>query len=425
MDGPSIESRNDQTSPQQAAPRRAAELPSRRAEAWLRFKQRAPKSSFGLALLATAGWFSVRQFVWTISSEATVITPPIAVTAPIDGFVHHALGDDGKVFAAGSELARIENPLLDRSKLAELTAREAALDAKVAELETKLSALSELAGQFEARGSAYDRARRQRLELLFDETNAKHEAELAKLGEVETRKQRLDALSAQGLASKADSQTVDRDLRMARAEAAGAQLEMDLARSSLDAQNRGVAIEPYSTMDRSYSSSRVDDVRMHLAQLKADLAFKRAERQANELELSGAREHFEKHSKNVVSAPSRVRVFQITAHDGEYVESGKPLFRLLDCSRTRVVAYVSERNYARLHIGDPADVAVADRPGALHARVTTLLGNPEQRGAGEIFGLPDELRGRFAVVVSSEELSRSNLQPCEAGRSAEVRFYPR
>jgi multidrug resistance efflux pump len=402
-------------------------LPAGSLGAWFaRERGRLVRTAIGVAFLTGTVLLVNRYLIRTISSEASVSPTFVSVAAPIDGYVDHGVESVGTVVPAGATVAVIKNPLVNRGPAAALAARVQSLRGDIEALGSVIASLESLRDGFATRGGVYQRQRLHQLEIMIAEAQTRIEADQAREGASGSHLERVQALRRAGLAPLQAEEDAKRDLTVAEQTLVASHRQLDNLRATMDSLKQGVTIGEFSTSDRSYSSQRVDEVKLRLTQLKGDLAVKKAELAAANEQLAAEEKNLALVSENQVKVAQRSRVWKIQAATGEYVSRGQALFQLIDCTRPHLVAYLNERNYNRVRVGDAVVIRLAGVPTSFAGKVELLLGGPENLlGPEKAISLSPDLRERFGVAISSPELSAAAGPACEAGQNAEVEFMPR
>lgn len=388
-------------------------------------RRRIVKSLLGLALLGVAAWMFRRNVVLIVSTEAVVMSDLVSVSAPIDGFLTYQDVDIGVAFSANRQLAKIENPLVDEAPVAALRAQRDSLQAEVATLRDGIAQMESMGTKLDARGRAYQVQRGVQLELQISQTEARLEAERARLVASKSQAERSQTLALDGLTSDQSLEEARRDEQIAVRTLEATQREIDGLRAAATGLRQGFNLADFSGMDRSYSSQRSDDVRLRVTDWHRQLAERTARLPVVEAELTTLQQQVERLQSASVALPQRGRIWSIESGDAVFVTRGTSLLKVLDCSRIRALAYVSERNYDRIAVGQSATVRLSGSKRAYPARVELRLGSPDARlSAAAAASVPIELRDRFAVMVGSTALKRDLSEACETGQNAEVVFEP-
>jgi hypothetical protein len=380
------------------------------------------KSLLGLLLVSAAVWALCRYVILTHSTDALVVTDFIDVAAPIDGFVHYqAAPEAGATFAPRQRLARLENPRVDKTVVADLQSRLRVLDGSIRSLEAMVQVFDTLGGRFESRGNVYQRERARQLEAQVQQVRARIEGDQARLVEAQSHLQRMEKMADQGLDSLVHLDETRRDARVAEQTVSERQHELEALLANADALKRGFSVGDLSAMDRSYSGQRQDEIALRLVQLRGELEQKRAERPALAEQFELAEAQFQALSAADLAVDGASRLWSINTADGVFVSRGAPLMRLVDCSHLRVLAYLPSWQYDRIKVGDRAAIDLDKR--RFEGHVTLRLGSPESRlsVAGALTVPPDQ-RQRYAVVVSSPDLASELGGRCDVGDNVDVRF---
>ena len=414
-------------SKESTAEREPVRLPAGSLSAWfVRERGRLVRTAIGVAFLMAAAVLVNRYLIRTMSSEASVSPTFISVAAPIDGYVEHGVESVGTVVEAGATIAVIKNPLVNRGPAAALAARVRSLAGDIEALGSVIEALDSLREGFANRGGAYQRQRLHQLDIMIAEAETRIEADQARERASASRLDRVQALRKAGLAPLQTEEEAKRDVTVAEQTLVASHRQLDNLKATSDSLKQGVMIGEFSTSDRSYSSQRVDEVKLRLSQIKGDVAVKKAELAAANEQLAVEEKTLALVSENQVKVAQRSRVWKIQAASGEYVSRGQALFQLIDCTRPHLIAYLNERNYNRVRVGDTVTIRLAGRSNRFAGKVELLLGGPENLlGPERAISLSPDLRERFGVAISSPELSAAAGPACEAGQNAAVEFMPR
>jgi multidrug resistance efflux pump len=405
------------------APPQVSERRHGLSEVLMRNPVRLFKSLFGLLLVILAVGLFRKYVLMTISADAVVITDFIEVVAPIEGFVQHGKLEIGSTVEANQPLGRIQNPIIDRTGIAELRARIKVVDGDILALESVIATLDGLGGRFEARGDKYQKRRADQARLLVLEAQSRVDADQARLSEAQTRLQRVESMIKIGLAPQQRSDEAHRDATVAERTLFASQRELESLSATLDALKQGVSLGDFSSMDKSYSSQRGDEITMRLAQLRGDLAEKTAERPALAEQLAALEHQVAILAEMELKVPHRSRLWAINTADGVFVQRGWPLMKLVDCTHLRVLAYLTERNYNDLRVGDRAEIEIISTKQRFDGHIDLRLGSPELRlPVSGALTVPTEQRERYAVLVSSPDLTAAFGQSCDVGQNVEVTF---
>jgi multidrug resistance efflux pump len=386
-------------------------------------RARLQKSLIGLGLLAFAAWQFRRHAVLTISDQAVVSRDFIELAAPIEGFVRHDQMTEGRIFEADELVGSINDPLVDKSVATELRARLESLDGDIAALGAVIEQLGTLEGQFNSRSRSYRLRRETQTRLLLAQSEARIEAERARSRESAVRVARVEALAKAGLAP---TQTVDeakRDATVADKTLLMAERELDGLKNTLSGLEQGfTSLGDITPMDKPYSSQRGDDIALQLTRLRGELAEKRVQRPALAKQLETQQEQIDLLTSARLTAPSRARLWSVSAASGAFVPRGTSIAKLVDCRRLRIIAFLGEGGYDHVQTGDAAEIRVASTGQRYRGRVEMTLGSNDVRlPAQSAASIPPD-QYRYGVVVSSAEMAAATEKSCETGQNVEVTF---
>ncbi|HVY29593.1 MAG TPA: HlyD family efflux transporter periplasmic adaptor subunit [Polyangiaceae bacterium] len=376
------------------------------------------KSGAGAALFSLGVWFGYQELVLTKSWDATVSSQFSDISASIDGYVELHVKGKGEAVDANHPLLAIDNPLLDRREAIELETKLAALDGEIAAANAAVDRLTRLSTQFEARGRSYLRQRSEQLELALSQSQARLDIQQARLTAAQAQLQRVEGLAKEGVASVQQVEDARRDASVAESMLTDATMTIELQRTSLSASKSGVTIGDYSSVDRSYSNQRADEVSLSLAQLSAQLAEKQTHRAALASGLADLNRQLDLQQHRDAAAPARSRVWAMLASNKQWVTRGQTLLRVMDCTRMHVLAYLSRRKFDSVRVGQAAQIELIATGRKFNGHVTLTMGKLPGPGLIE----PLAATENYAVLVESNELAVSLREACDTGQRAEVTF---
>ena len=223
-------------------------------------------------------------------------------------------------------------------------------------------------------------------------------------------------------------------VEQARAELAVARANLEEARSELDVAEkefvriealRGQKVASEAELDLSRSRYLAQQARLRVAM--AQVEHRQAAMRAAEVRLSYAR--IEAFWPENGTPPPRI-VGERFVDEGATLSANTPMISVLDISAVRAIFHVTERDYARIRVGQQALVAVDALPGhsfeghvariapvfreaSRQAQVELELPNPEElMKPGMFVGARLELaRAENAVLVPSAALIRRDGRP--------------
>lgn len=390
----------------------------------VRHGARAVKTAVGVALVGFAAMHAYEAWFVNKSTSGSLVAGTFTLSAPISGIVRHDISGAGVDVPAGRPVITIENPRIDRSRLARLEAEVEALRGDISARVARRSELLDLGATYESRDRRYLGARRQQGEIEVEQARATVEAARARFESAQNELARRGALRSEGLANEQEYDTARHEATVTEQLLHVA--EHDLARkvAALESTKAGFTFDTSTASDRSYSSQRADDVDLRVAEIDAELAERKSALGSLEREFAAEEKQLKLLSTAELTSPGRRRVWDVLVEPGEFAYAGRPLLSWIDCAKIHVVAYVNLDTFEKLRVGTEARVIGlgADDFEEL-GRVVALPGQREH------LEIPKPPAGGtrppgYAVLVGSERLSKSLERGCQIGQAVEVRFSP-
>ena len=377
----------------------------------------------GLALLLVALGIYVPHLTFSVSREAVLNAPLIAVRSPIAGTVSSSAPIAGAMVRAGEPLLRVENSRVDGARLSQLELEAATLREKVAAGEREDADLDALAGELTTRLQRYHEATARDLAAESRQLAAAGGGAEARVAERSAALARLERLGPKGVATQADLDQVRAELSLAKAELA----HLTIERERIDARQAALADGTYVGADRSdvpYSQQRLDEVRLRRIELASSLARDRPALSTLEVAVDVERRRFRQLAASDLLAPVDGVVVRPAVVEGGVVELDKPLLWVADCTAPFVTARLSDRYYETVRPGAEATIRLLRQGMELRGKVESVRGveGPAPDGfAMAIEGVGD---GRFVAVIRLEPEAEQAVRKagCEIGAWVEVRF---
>ena len=163
--------------------------------------RRVGKFAFGAALLAAGLLTIYQQLVVRVSRDAVINARIAVIRAPIDGIATAAVTTPGTEIKAGTPIGRVEDPLADDARLAQLVREASATELERDSLARRLSDLDRARAVAEAQAEAYRVGRVRQLELRIEETRANLAAATEREGDADATAARGAALHTRGFQS--------------------------------------------------------------------------------------------------------------------------------------------------------------------------------------------------------------------------------
>jgi multidrug resistance efflux pump len=310
----------------------------------------------------------------------------------------------------------------DNARLIDLERTRSTMEADLVRLKAQSAAVDEARKVLEAQAKSYQEGRVRQIRSRIVETQTSVNSAEARFREAASALERTRDLSSRGVQTAI---TLDR----AKAQYDVAQQDIDSAReritylsAELSSAQNGVFIGD-SYNDAPFSIQRIREFDLKLAELKAE-----AENVSRRLSLTTEQIGAERVRVNRLTAAelsiqSPGIVWNFFASTGEHVNQGQDLVRFVDCSAVMVTASVSERVYATLRVGMPAQFRLIGDDRVFQGTITRLGGS----GAAGLYstlaiGPSPEHLTRFDVALSIPELANHPDLSCAVGRTGRVVF---
>ncbi len=308
------------------------------------------------------------------SADAVINARLTTVRAPIAGRVSIERRSLGTHIAQGEPIGSIVDPIVDDIRLNDLLLEQALAKAELGRQRAVIGALKTSIEELSTRATAY---RRQRV-------------------------RQLEARSAFGESG---------------ASSAAGEIELESARQGIflgDGYN-----------DAPFSGQRLVDLDLRLEEMRASLKAQEARIMALDDRVKSERLRVNKLAAHQLASNARGIVWEAPAGNGEIVQRGQDLIRLVDCGSSIVTLSVTEGVYNRLRLGDGGTFRLDTDGRTFQGSVTRLAGS----GAATIYRnlaiAPSEKHlERYDVTLLSQSLRDSDVG-CAIGRTGRVFFEAR
>ncbi|MGQ9369994.1 HlyD family secretion protein [Azospirillum sp. ST 5-10] len=380
------------------------------------------KLAAGLALAGVGGYVVLMEGVAVVSSDAVVNARVAVVRAPIDGLLTLQPRSIGERVQGGQPLGVLNDVRADEARLLELERAAGALEADIARLQAQVASNTASRDLLRERTEAYRDGRIRQLKSRIDEQQALLSSAKAQSIESGAALQRAEELRDRGVQSAAvlDKAQAANEVNALTMRAATARLES--LRTELEAANKGMFLGD-SYNDTPYSSQRAQELDLRLAELDADLEERTRRLATTREQIALERQRVARLRDAFLASPVDGLVWETLLGNGEHARKGQDLLRLLDCSTVMVTASVSESDYNRLKVGDPARFRLSGTDRTFDGQVLRLAGS----GAATIYNSlaiapgPEHLK-RFDVALAVPGLLDDPEAGCAVGRTGKVVF---
>lgn len=341
----------------------------------------------GALVIAGAVWIIVGEQMSGASADAFVNARLTTVRAPVAGRLTLPERPFGSPVEAGEEVGSVADPLVDTIRMNDLLMEQAFAEAELAAASARLAAADAQIEPLSTRLKAYSAARLAEIEARL----ARARDRLATLEAGNDTETELSTLAGgTEIGEGADPRLPD--LALAYAQERVAALEI-----MLQAAQDGVFLgDGYN--DAPYSEQRGAEIAALREGLLADEALAAARLEAVKARIAQETVRTSGLARAALVAPAKGLVWESLAADGEIVQRGQDVLRVVDCGSVLVSLSVTESVYNDLRIGDAAVFRLAGDGRSFPATVLRLAGS----GARTIYQ-------NLAVAPSEKHLERHDV----------------
>ncbi|MDN3718925.1 HlyD family efflux transporter periplasmic adaptor subunit [Roseibium salinum] len=212
---------------------------------------------------------------------------------------------------------------------------------------------------------------------------------------------------------------------MAEEEVETARQQAAVVEIELQAANSGMFLgDGYN--DAPYSEQRILELSLRLSEYKAMLAAEQSRGEALDRRINVERLRVNRLSSSALTSNVNGSVWEVLTADGETVQRGEALMRLVNCSATIVTLSVAESVYNRLKSGDRAKFRLNQGGQVFDGTITRLAGSGAETIYRNLAVAPSERHlQRFDVALLVPELANDPALSCAIGRTGRVFFEAR
>ena len=386
---------------------------------------RALKVAAGIVIALAALFVIVGEQLAGVSADAVVNARLTTVRAPIAGELALEPRELGSLVAQGELLGSLSDPLVDDIRLNDLVLERGVGEAQAARLSAEVAALHNAVESLKNRAVSYSAQRIRQLEARIDEREAQARAIEARIEETGAALARSEELQTRGVETaaaldraRAAARIAERDLEAAQAEIAVAEIELASARS-------GVFLgEGYN--DAPYSEQRISELTVERLRLEAMLMSEKARIAALDERIDAERRRVNRLGSEPIRANVGGRLWEFLAANGERMQRGQDVLRLVDCRSTIVTATVSESVYNRLRVGDRAEFRMSGESTVFEGSVLRLAGAGAATVYRNLAVAPGERQlQRYDVALAAPGLISDPEIGCAIGRTGRIFFEAR
>ena len=376
------------------------------------------RTALALLIVGAALWIVVAEQMTGASSDATINARLNTVRAPVAGEVTLPERGLGSRIESGEVIATIRDALVDGVRLDDLAMEHALASVEVARHTAVVEETRAIMERLEARADLF---RGQRVAEL--ETRLAHARARLEIIETTGIPAETDAGTALALDDDGIRQPLEPDLPalwINYATERVATLEI-----ALRAAQEGVFLgDGYN--DAPNAEQRLTELQSDLAAHKAQLAAATATQSVIAAREAAERRRVNRFGGAELMSPVRGVFWEALASDGETVQRGDPVARLLDCGTTMVTLSVTEAVFNRLSVGDAATFRPRGQREVFEGTVERLAGVGAATLYRNLAVAPSQQHlERFDVTLSVPGLRTDPVLNCAIGRTGRVFFDAR
>lgn len=373
-------------------------------------------------LFAAGLYIVVGEHFVGVSADATVNARYTTLRAPIDGTLALSVKTIGARLIKSERLGEVEDVRADQGRLIDLLRIDVSHSAELRKYGAQRKSISAAKTILAGHADTYKSGRVRQLEARLREANATIEAARSRYREVEAAYLRAKDLSARGvqtaaLFEKAQSnyETSQKDIEVADQKIAFLTVELESAR------NGTFLGDSYN--DAPYSTQRIRELDLRLDEIDAEIGYLRERQSQVQSQINEENVRLSRMTGAEITSPASGLVWDYRAENGETVQRGQELLRVVDCDTVIVSASVSERLYNRLKTGDAAQFRLLGDDVVYNATIMRLAGSGAQtRYESFAIGATPEHLTRYDVTLSSPAFTEKGGLDCAVGRTGRVIF---
>ena len=367
------------------------------------------KYFLGAAALLLALWVIIGEQITGASSNAVVNAKIIILRAPISGFAQIKPMALGEAIPSETELVKIENPLYDFSNLYNLERDERDQNNNI----FKINKILEITNSEIADMQTY--LDKQRDFAIFENGRniTRSEARIRLFEEIE-----YVLVSIKG--DKLSARSVQNSIELSRARE-NVEIQREIRRNLL---NNLFVGEGFNNISELQNKIRNRDIsRLNLL---VELNYFKERLISLQYRVDQEKKFVDYRSQKTIKTKNASLLWETLVSDGEPIERGQELFRLLDCSSAMVTLSVSSSVYNNLKIGQKAIFFPDNTDLKYDGKIGRLAGS----GASRIYknlAIPPSIKNeeRFDVLINVPKLADKVIESCIIGQTGRIFFDKR
>jgi len=368
----------------------------------------------GFAVFLLVVWIVVGEQLAGASADAVVNAEVTTARAPIAGRISMPDQAIGSAVDEGETLFTIVDDRADGVRFDDLTMELGYAEQRIVKARAVLEALKVHRATLEERLKSYNTRRIAELEERLKHAKARLEL-LSGGAEYDSVTSTLDRGQS---GNPGDPLLPGIALEYARERVATLEIELAAARD-------GVYLgDGYN--DAPFSGQRLSDIDLRIREAEAELAEVIARRDDLDNRLGDEGLRLNRLARMTLRSQVNGSVWEHLAFDGEYVQRGQDVLRLIDCDSTMVTLSVTEPIFNALSKGDKATFRLSGTDIVLDGSVIRLAGAGAEGIYTNLAVAPSEKHlERYDVTLLVPELRSDPDLRCKIGRTGRAFFSSR
>jgi len=373
------------------------------------------------SLLLYVGWIGGPYLRSVIVRDAALTTWINVTAAPISGIIADNPHYPGEHVGADGRIVGIEDPRADATALAKARAELTRVDGRVAALSALAKALALVVGEREATANAFAATFKQDLDATIVGAKSSLALTRQRLEVERSQSNRASALAQRGTGSQASAEAASGRLAEYQRALSESQTITERATLRRQAADAGVLLLDDGT-DAALAARNLDDARLRLNQVEAELAGAQADQAAAQAVVAAVFDMYEKTRSAIVAAPPGALVWSLMTAPGSAVQPGMPVASWVDCHVLLVDVPVSDVELALLRKGAAVDIVVEGAPAHRRGTVALLRGAAATIGSVDLAAIAKGRRPGIGQALVTLDPSDADLETCPIGHAAYVDF---
>jgi multidrug resistance efflux pump len=372
-------------------------------------------------LLLYVGWIGGPYLRSVIVRDAALTTWINVTAAPISGIIERDPHYPGERVGADGRIVGIEDPRADATALAKARADLTRIEGRVAALSALAKTLALVVGERDATATAFATTFKQDLDATIAGAKSSLTLTRQRLEVERSQSNRASALAQRGTGSQASAETASGRLTEYQRALSESQTITERAALRRQAADAGILLLDDGT-DAALAVRSLDDARLRLSQVEAELAGAQADQAAAQAVVAAVLDMYDKTRSAIVAAPPGALVWSLMTAPGSAVQPGMPIATWIDCRVMLVDVPVSDVEIALLRKGAPAVVVIEGESATRNGTVMLLRGAAATVGSADLAALAKGRQPGSGQALVKLEPTPQDFEACPIGHAAYVDF---